>query len=225
MLRRGIPAARKWGDCMFPERCKAVLKTLKNDTLEVGTACVSVHKRSADFVAGFVPLLQLGSMAKLVCVEADRSTHVITGQVYLSSPTLLRLVNIQCVLLPGAEQVLTANTDFPAKLLLPVVKSGFLSRSRLQIWQDCNVLSISLYAVTLRTKRVPDEDDLNLRMRIAAPVRQTPGELFLCSRPGSIRFGKQAKYNFTIQRMETQFAAALADFIRSESIRALGDTL
>ena len=100
---------------MFPEQCSAVLKTLGDQVLEIGTACVSIRKQTVDFVSAFVPLIPINQPCKIVCVENGLSTHVITGNVYLSSPKMLRLTDIRCVLLPVPNRCLRAKRRFPAR--------------------------------------------------------------------------------------------------------------
>lgn len=61
---------------MFLKNCKAYLKTMQNELLEIGYASVSVTDKSVDFTSDFVPLMKLGERAKIVCVFKDPETHI-----------------------------------------------------------------------------------------------------------------------------------------------------
>ena len=103
---------------MFPLKCKAILKTINNDILEIGHATYSSQNKSIDFIAPFVPILQMDTEVKVICSENDITTHIFTGKVYLSSEKLLRVVSLNCVFIKGAEKLLAAHSPFEAQVLL-----------------------------------------------------------------------------------------------------------
>ena len=210
---------------MFPTSCDAVLKNHKNQTLEVGTATVSFTNRSADFIAPFVPLVKLGDEAKIICTHHNIATHVITGKVYLSSDKLLRLVEIQCTLLPNAENVLATSEEIPAEIHLPIFNTDFLGRKFIYTWQSCTVLGISADTVTLRCKRLPEEYVGQVRVRLDEPLFPEQTEMTLYVDGKGILFGKQAKYECRYGGLTVRQRARIGDYIRSYSIRILKDTV
>ncbi|MBE6854706.1 MAG: hypothetical protein E7501_03515 [Ruminococcus sp.] len=210
---------------MFPTSCDAVLKNHKNQTLEVGTATVSITNRSADFVAPFVPLVKLGDEAKIICTHQNIATHVITGKVYLSSDKLLRLIEIKCTLLPNAENVLATNEEIPAEIYLPVFNTDFLGKKFIYTWQSCTILGVSADTIQLRCKRLPDEYVGQVRVRLTHPLFDELTEVTLNINGKGILFGKQAKYECRYGGLSTRQTARISDYIRSFSIRILRDTV
>lgn len=210
---------------MFPTSCDAVLKNNKNQTLEVGTATVSITNHSADFVAPFVPLVKLGDEAKIICTHQNIATHVITGKVYLSSDKLLRLIEIKCTLLPNAENVLSTYEEIPAEIYLPVFKTELLGKKFIYTWQSCTVLGISSELITLRCKRLPDEYIGQVRIRLSEPIFSDQTELLLTVGGKGILFGKQAKYECRYGGLSIRQTARISDYIREFSIHALKDTV
>lgn len=210
---------------MFPETCDGVLKNSRGQTLESGAVTVSITRRTADFVAPFVPLMQLGSCAKFICTQSGLATHIVTGKVYLSSSRLLRLVEISCVLLPNAEQVISVGTELQAELSVPLLHGGLFRRRAPHIWRPCTVLSLSLLGVSVRCKRLPDDYTEALRLRLAAPVFAAQTELSLSLTGNGILFGRQARYDCRYEALTIQQAAEAAAFIRDTGIAALGATV
>lgn len=80
----------------------AVLKTLEDRPLEEGTACASIAEGRVDFKGDFVPLFKMGTRVKIVRVKDDVETQSFTGDVYLSSEKMLRIVSVRDEVLPGA---------------------------------------------------------------------------------------------------------------------------
>lgn len=95
---------------------KALLKTENGAVLEEGYACILHQDRAVEFRSGFVPLMKFGTTANIVRVMENQETHCFTGQVYLSSPKLLRIVNVNDKLLADAELALSVETSIHAKL-------------------------------------------------------------------------------------------------------------
>lgn len=80
----------------------ATLKTLDDKVVEYGTATLSTVNRSIDFESEFVPIFTIGTPLKLVRTEGETEVQVFTGETYLSSQTLIRLVSLTDEILPGA---------------------------------------------------------------------------------------------------------------------------
>lgn len=83
----------------------AVLKTVENKVIEYGRGTVSVENQSLDFTGDFVPIFKMGTRLKVVHAQKEIEIQSFEGEVYLSSPRLLRLVALTDEVLPGASSV------------------------------------------------------------------------------------------------------------------------
>ena len=72
----------------------AVLKTAEGNFLAEGHAKGDLAARTLEFRSEFVPLLKYRTQAKIARIEKGYETQNCEGTVYLSSPALLRLVNV-----------------------------------------------------------------------------------------------------------------------------------
>lgn len=207
---------------MFPSNCKAVLKTMDENIVEYGQANISLKEKFVEFTSQFVPLLKIDTEAKIICLEGISSTHIITGRVYLSSKNLLRLVDIKCTLIPGAEKVLETPTFLRAKIYKPVVKKGVFSKSKIiHKWDDCTVISISLNQIAIRASRIMCEYEDQLKIKIGSPIFSKDTEINLQLAQNGLMFGKNSKYVYKITKMKESEQEELADFIKLGSLELI----
>ncbi len=207
---------------MFPSNCKAVLKTMDDNIIEYGQANISLKEKFAEFTSQFVPLLKVDTEAKIICLEGVASTHIITGKVFLSSKNLLRLVEIRCTLIPGAENVLETPTFLRAKIFKPVVKKGIFSKNKIvHKWDDCTVISVSLKQIAIRASRIMCEYEDQLKIRIGGPIFSKDTEINLQLAQNGLMFGKNSKYVYKIIRMREKEQEELADFIKLGSLELI----
>lgn len=200
---------------MFPSNCKAILKTLDDSIVEYGQVSVSLKDKFAEFSSQFVPLLKIGTEAKITCIEDNVSTHIITGKVYLSSKNLLRLVSIKCTLIPGAENVLETPAFLRAKIYKPVLKTGVFSRNKVVFkWDECTITSFSMKNITFRSSRIMCEYEDQIKLRIGTPVFSKETEISLQIASNGLMFGKNSKYNYKILKLREREQKELADFIK-----------
>lgn len=127
---------------------KATLKTEDDTILEDGYACIIHEERAVQFRSAFVPLMKLGSTAKIVRIMNDQETHCFIGQVYLSSSKLLRIVNVNDKLLTEVELALSVETSIQAKLhpVLSMAETFHLPIGKL-IKFDADIYSISMTTI------------------------------------------------------------------------------
>ena len=108
----------------------AMLMTPDNRVLEVGSARVSAENQSVDFLGGFIQLFRMDTPLKVVITERDTPVQSFSGKVYLSSQTLLRLVEVREKIYVGAKKVCFFDTalegvlhvqpeERPRRLFLP----------------------------------------------------------------------------------------------------------
>lgn len=200
---------------MFPSNCKAILKTLDDSIIEYGQVTVSLKEKYAEFSSQFVPLLKIGTEAKIICIEGNTSTHIISGEVYLSSKNLLRLISIKCTLIPGAENVLETPAFLRAKIYKPVMKKSIFSKNKIVYkWDECTITSLSMKNITFRSSRIMCEYEDQIKLRIGAPVFSKDTEINLQIASNGLMFGKNSKYNYKILRLKEREQKELADFIK-----------
>ncbi len=84
---------------------------------EFGAATLLPDSNALHFESDFVPLLPLGSEATVTWVQGDKCLAAFRGKVYLSSPRLLRLVDIDSSLLASVRTVLSVNAAIPAAIV------------------------------------------------------------------------------------------------------------
>lgn len=207
---------------MFPSNCKAILKTPDERIVEYGQVSVSLKDKYAEFSSQFVPLLKIDTEARIICIEENTSTHIITGKVYLSSKNLLRLVSIKCTLIPGAENVLETPTFLRAGIYKPVMKSGVFSKNKVVYkWDECTVTSLSMRYITFRSSKIMFEYDDRVKLKIGAPVFSKDTEINLQLAQTGLMFGKNSKYNYKITKLKEREQTELADFIKLGSLEMI----
>jgi hypothetical protein len=207
---------------MFPSNCKAVLRALDGAIIEYGQVNVSLNEKYAEFSSQFVPLLNIDTEAKIVCLEDTTETHVITGKVYLSSKNLLRIVDIKCSLMPGAENALEIPTYLNAKIYKPIVKTGLFSKKKIiHKWDNCVVISLSLDKISIRASRIMCEYEDHLKMSLGLPVFSIDTQLELKLAQNGLMFGKNSRYTYSITKISDKAKAELAEFIKHGSLELI----
>lgn len=207
---------------MFPSNCKAILKTSDDSIIEHGQVSVSLKEKFAEFSSQFVPLLKIETEAKIICLEGVTSTHIITGKVFLSSKNLLRLVDIKCTLIPGAETVLETPTFIRAKIYKPIVKKGIFSKKKIvHKWDECTIISVSLQQMTIRSSRIMCEYENQIKLKIGSPIFSKETEISLQLAQNGLMFGKNSKYIYRIIKLKEKEQSELADFIKLGSLELI----
>lgn len=208
---------------MFPLKCKAILKTINDEILEIGHATYSVQNSSIDFIAPFVPILQMDTDVKIVCSENDITTHIFTGKVYLSSEKLLRAVSLDCVFISGAEKVLSANIPFEAQVLIPSFKHFFFINKLMYKWQPCNIRAISMRGLAIDCPEILSEFEEKITIKICEPIFSKPTEIHLHTGQKGLMFGNHTKYKYKLGKISKHAESELLSFIRNANISLLGN--
>lgn len=207
---------------MFPSNCKAILKSSDDSIIEYGQVSVSLKEKFAEFSSQFVPLFKIETEAKIICLDGVTSTHIIIGKVFLSSKNLLRLVDIKCTLIPGAENVLETPTFLRAKIYKPIVKKGIFSKKKIvHKWDECTIISVSLKQITIRSSRIMCEYENQIRLKIGNPIFSKETELNLQLAQNGLMFGKNSKYIYRITKLKEKEQSELADFIKLGSLELI----
>lgn len=208
---------------MFPLKCKAILKTINNDILEIGHATYSSQNKSIDFIAPFVPILQMDTEVKVICSENDITTHIFTGKVYLSSEKLLRVVSLNCVFIKGAEKLLAAHSPFEAQVLLPAFKHKLIFSKLMYKWHTCNIRAISIRGLAIECPEILSDFEEKITVRISEPVFSKPTEIHLHTGQKGLMFGNHTKYKYKLGKLSKRAETELLNFIRQFNLSLLGN--
>ena len=165
----------------------ARLRAEYNNITSYGELTVMEREDAVEFTGEFIPLLPLGQPAEVSWVYADRTLAAFIGRVYLSSPTLLRLVDVSPKLAEAARATFAMNTRLPS--LVTVRQNG---RGAVQYPAEILYLSNSSFTLHTRHEILPEQtiylsaevdfltlQDLPLYVRRNIPLRRKE-ELLLC---------------------------------------------
>ncbi|MBP1564508.1 MAG: hypothetical protein J6A58_01960 [Oscillospiraceae bacterium] len=208
---------------MFPLKCKAILKTMRDDVLEIGHAVFSSQNQSIDFIASFVPILQMDTEVKVICSEDDITTHIFTGKVYLSSEKLLRVVSLKCVFIKGAEKLLAAHAPFEAQVLLPAFKHKLIFNKLTYKWHPCNIRAISIRGLAIECPEILSEYEEKITVRISEPIFSKPTDIRLHTGQKGLMFGNHTKYKYKLGKLSKRAETELLIFIRQFNLSLLGN--
>ncbi|MEA5010196.1 MAG: hypothetical protein VB100_00545 [Angelakisella sp.] len=149
---------------MIPAHFDAALKTEDNKLLEIGFATVSQENGTVSFKNEFVPLLNLGTTAKIVRIIDEKETHCFTGKVYLSSRQLLQLVEVKDSILHELEKYMPSD----------ITMNGHVTYS------DCGLklrrYDAKIYSISLNSVRFMSKKEFNTGDRLTLETKD-PVEL------------------------------------------------
>lgn len=208
---------------MFPAKCKAILKQMNDEVLEIGFASYSADDQYLDFTAQFVPILQINSEVKVICSENGVTTHIFTGNVYLSSAKLLRVISLKCAFIHGAEKVLAAHIPFEAQVYVPAFRHKLFVNKLIYKWENCCIKAISMNGAAIECPEIIGEYDDKITIKISDPIFSKPTELHLHTGEKGLMFGNHTKYKYKIGKINKRCESELGSFIRKANIALLGD--
>ncbi len=123
---------------------KAIVKTLDGSILADGEACVSVQDRSVDFRGSFVPMFRMGNRIIITRMVGAEEAQSFEGEVYLSSPKLLRIVGVDEKALATVELEMAPQRIAIHGTVSPVLKGVFQLAAGRRLKFDAEIFSISL---------------------------------------------------------------------------------
>lgn len=208
---------------MFPAKCKAILKTMKDEVLEIGYASYSAQDQYLDFTAQFVPIIQINEQIKVICSENGVTTHIFIGNVYLSSSKLLRVISLKCAFLRGAEKVLAAHIPFEAQIYLPAFKHKLFVNKLMYKWHECNIKAISMNGVAIECPGILTEFEDKVTIKISDPIFSKSTELHLHTGEKGLMFGNHTKCKYKIGKINKRCESELSSFIRKANMALLGN--
>ena len=155
-----------------PNHFSAILKTPDDKIIEYGIAWISVEDQSINFKSEFVPICEMGTPLKIVRVQDELETQAFTGEVYLSSQHLLRLISLYDVKIEGSAEATIEAPDKPTKL--------FSLRTKYPAALALQIFPVSIYAISLAKVRFTCDMMLSKGQRVTLNVKQP---IALCELP------------------------------------------
>ena len=157
----------------------ALLKTVENKLLEYGTGCASIAAGYVEFKSEFVPLFKMGTQLRIVRIKDEVETQLFTGEVYLSSEKMLRLVSVRDEVLPGAVSAYLYDVKLPgnasAMVLPPEQPRRFFSfaskQEAIPVWQE---FPVTVYALSLGRLKFTCSVPLSQGQRFTMTVGNPP---------------------------------------------------
>lgn len=157
----------------------ALLKTVENKLLEYGTGCASIAAGYVEFKSEFVPLFKMGTQLRIVRIKDEVETQLFTGEVYLSSEKMLRLVSVRDEVLPGAVSAYLYDVKLPgnasAMVLPPEQPRRFFSfgskPEAIPVWQE---FPVTVYALSLGRLKFTCSVPLSQGQRFTMTVGNPP---------------------------------------------------
>ena len=198
----------------------AVLKTMEDKVLEYGTACVSMEEQCIDFKSDFVPLCKMGTTLKIIRMEEETETQIFTGEVYLSSEKMLRLVSVEDELLPGSIYAYLYDVEMrgEGETQVPGKKRLFGRQSLVTQSFPIEIYAISLPQVKF-TCQEPLTEGQNITLTITEPLhlRHIPLQVEL---PINFMDGKASSYRCKILELQEEGRQSLEELLWQLSLAA-----
>lgn len=210
---------------MFSNNFKAILMSDNDVLMEYGFASISVKNKSIDFTNTFVPLIKIGATVKIICSKNGQNTHSFTGEVYLSSKKLLRIISVKCILLPDAEKILSVNSNINAEILLPTTKAKAFTTHSAQKPINCLITSISTQKLTFNSSQLELDWETPLNITINEPIFKNSTSVNILANKNSLVFGDKARYECRIVAINDTAILELMTFIRITILDMLKDIL
>lgn len=180
----------------------AVLKTMEDKVLEYGTACVLLDEQCIEFKSDFVPLCKMGTTLKIIRMEEETETQIFTGEVYLSSENLLRLVSVEDEVLPSSIYTYLYDVEMQgeAEAVVPGKKRLFGRKGPVTQNFPVEIYALSLSQVKF-TCQEPLTEGQNITLNITEPlqVRRIPLQVEV---PINFMDGKASSYRCKILELQ-----------------------
>lgn len=201
----------------------AVLKSESGKTIEMGRAVFSAETRSVDFEGGFVPLFSMGTRLQVFRIHEGAEVHRFVGQVYLSSPHMLRLVEVEDTILPGAALAFMYYVDLDGTGHAVVKKQErhFLRQRTIDVPID---FPIRVHALSI--KEIKFNVDLAIELQPGQPLNlRLPSGPRIQNLPVLVRqaivFGTEANcYRCQIRRLAPDSQRRLQQYVQGLSLAA-----
>lgn len=207
----------------------AVLKTPAGKTIELGRGQFSAAEHSVDFEGEFVPLFSMGTQLEIVRIHDGTEVHRFTGEVYLSSAHMLRLVSVRDEILPGAALVFLyyVNLEGVGQTPVKAMRRGLFGRKHTveeMVDFPVRIHALSVREIKFNTElsvELDPEQTLSLTFSTGPRIEQLP----LVVRQ-AIVFGQEANcYRCRILGLSAANRLLLEDYVRGLSLATVRKSL
>ncbi len=196
----------------------AILKSADGEELSAGEACFDRSAQEIEFTSDFVPLFPLGTPMKIERVYEGADIHDFSGQVYLSSKKLMRLVSVRDTPRYGAQYVYCSNLKLNATVRFPEGQPQkkpllFFSSKAAKRKESTAVVvsSVNPQGVTLLHDILdPFAHGQTLLMQLHEPAPALEAELVVAR---ELLFGDRASYFCRFERILSGSIDALGHYI------------
>ncbi len=194
----------------------ALLKSPDGKLLSEGYACGNARGKYVEFESDFVPIMSFGEKAQIVRMVNDTETHVFTGTVYLCSPDLMRIVDVDGELLTQLELAETMQElALEGKVSPLMYKKGFLQFATEKLIKfDAHIFAISLSQIKFVSSE-PFAEGERLVLSITEPIAVSGIEVEVMQ---NLLFGEgQSGYRCNIVKLEEPGYSVLAQYLAQHS--------
>lgn len=183
---------------------------------ELGQAKLSPFDQTCEFTAEFVPMLPIDAPVIIICKYDKYPLLRICGKAYLSTRNYLRIVDVECTLCDGAENLVETHVTFEAKLVKKI--------RRFEKLTPCYVSTIGVDSLTLTGCNLnPDGADKHIILRVDYPVFPEPVDLLLKANDKGYRFGESPKLSYCFEEISATNLSYIRRFVRNRENAKLKD--
>lgn len=183
---------------------------------EVGQAKISPFDRTCEFTAEFVPMMTIDAPVIIVCKYEDYPLLKIFGKAYLSTRNFLRVVDVECSLCDGAENLVETAVSFQAEI---VKKSRRSEKTSV-----CYVSAIGVDSITLSGCELnPDGADKKIIIRLDYPVFPEPVDIPLVASQKGYRFGNSPRISYCYEQLSARDLTYIRQFVKNRENAKLRD--
>ena len=156
----------------------ALLKSPQGKMLELGEAIISTENQTVDFCSEFVQLFKMDTPLQIVLLKDEHETQRISGRVYLSSQSMLRLVGVSDEILPGAKMAYMCSSNLTGTLRASIteeIREGFFNIQRKTITSEqyfpVRVHNLSMQNVFFTSEKKLDKGQFTHLQLMEPPVK------------------------------------------------------
>ncbi len=124
---------------------EANLKIASGEVVSNGFATVNLQKREINFASDYVPIYKPGSPMEIVRVFQGDEIHKFFGKVSISNRKMLRLANVNDLLLEGSEQFYSNNIQLKATTTISRVQHQNWLKKFLRLLANTRTMNINVH--------------------------------------------------------------------------------
>lgn len=183
---------------------------------EIGQAKISPFDRTCEFTGEFVPMLTIDAPVIVVCKFHDIPLLRVCGKAYLSTRNYLRIVDVECSLCDGAENLIETSVSVQADIVKTTRRGEKLI--------PCYISAIGVDAVTLSGCDLhPDGSDKSITLRVDYPIFPNTIDLPLVAGDKGLRFGDSPRLAYRYEAISPRELNYIRSFVRDRENAKLAD--